>query len=450
VWKWLLGVFIVLAVGCGVGGYFASTSAQGKEWLKKIRGERDAQAVKLEAVLRGDLTRSVSAPGAIDSRTKVKITARVSARITALPFKEGETVQAGAVLVRLEDEDLIAALDEARASLEAEQARLEGTEAMLRQEKTDLARLRTLHESKDRSLSELQTAEAKLAQSEAGRLAALKAIQRLEATVRRAERDLENAVVVSPMDGVITKLNSEVGEVVLGTFQNAGTEIMEIADLTTMLMRAEVDENNIEPIRPGQRATVYINAYPDLKLTGIVDRLKEQNQVSREGKQYYEAEIVLDLSGLKESERLRTGLKANCDIQVETKYDVMKVPSQAVLDRRVEDLPEEVRKAPMIAGKNKSFARVVYRLVDGKAAATPVETGSTDLSSTVILSGLEPGEKIITGPYKVLGTLKDGTALREEEVKADAVPAAPPATPAATAAGAEAAPAPAVETKAGG
>jgi HlyD family secretion protein len=414
VWKWLVGIFVVLAVGCGVGGYFASKTKPVQDMIKKMQGQQDAAAVKVEAVSRGDLTRTVSAPGAIDPKTKVKISARVSARVIALPFKEGQDLKEGDVIVRLDAEDLKANLDQVKAQLRADEARLEGAQASLVKVRADVDRARKLFTSKDRSQSELDAAEADFRVSESNLRAAEQAIESSRAYVRRAERDLENTVITSPVTGTIVKLNTEVGEVVLGTFNNAGTEIMQIADLNAMLMRAEIDENNIEPIKPGQKATVYINAYPDRKFTGIVERLKEQNQISREGKQYFEAEIALELKDLKEGERLKTGLKANCDIQVETKFDVMKVPSQAVLDRRVDELPDEARKSPVLDGKNKAFAQVVYRLVDGKAVATPIETGSSDVTSTVVLGGLETGTKIITGPYKVLATLKDGMDVKEE------------------------------------
>lgn len=416
-WKWLVGVFLVLAVGCGVGGYFASKSKQAQEMLKKLRGTPGETLVKIEPVSRGDLTRTVNAPGTIDPKTKVKISARVSARVIALPFKEGQSVREGDVIVRLDAEDLKAALDQAKAQLRADEARLEGAQATRARVELDAARTRALFESKDVSRQALEAAEAELRVTLSNLNAAEQAVESSKANVRRAERDIENTVISAPMTGVITKLNTEVGEVVLGTFNNAGTEIMQIADLGNMLMRAEIDESNIEPIKPGQKATVYINAYPERKFSGIVERLKEQNQISREGKQYFEAEIALDLSAMKEGERLKTGLKANCDIQVETKFDVMKVPSQAVLDRRIDELPDQARKSPVLEGKNRAFAQVVYVFEDGKARARPVETGSSDVTSTVILAGLEPGMRIITGPYKVLAALKDGADVKEEAEK---------------------------------
>jgi len=423
VWKWLLGVFAVLVLACGVGGYFASQAKPVKDMLKGLRGQQDAPKVKVEAVGRGDLTRTVSAPGAIDPKTKVKISARVSARVIALPFKEGQDVKEGDVVVRLDAEDLKAALDQSRAGLRADEARLEGTQAALTRIRADVERMRTLFGSKDKSQADLDASEAEILQAEANLRAAQQGIESARATVRRSERDLEYSTITAPISGTIVKLNTEVGENVLGTANNAGTEIMHIADLTNMLMRAEIDENNIEPIKPGQKATVYINAFPDSKFTGIVERLKEQNQISREGKQYFEAEIALDLKPLKEGERLKTGLKANCDIQVETKFDVMKIPSQAVLDRRIDELPDAAKKSPILEGKSKAFAQVVFKLENGKAVTCPVETGSSDVTSTVILGGIEAGARIITGPFKVLSTLKEGQEVSEEGTGVEVKPA---------------------------
>lgn len=425
VWKWLLGVFLILAVACGVGGFFASKMEPVQKALKQLRGVKDPATVKVETVGRGNLTRTVSAPGTIDPKTKVKISARVSARVVALPFKEGQDVREGDVLVRLDADDLQAALDQAMAQLAEQKARQKGAVATLERAQDDVRRSEALLATNDVSVEDVEKKRTAVREAESTVEAAAQSIASAEATVRRAQRDLENTVIKSPISGTIIKLNTEVGEVVLGTFNNAGTEIMQLADLTNMLMRAEIDENTIEPIRPGQKATVYINAYPERKFTGIVERLKEQNQISREGKQYFEAEIALDLSSTKldEGQRLKTGLKANCDIQVETKFDVMKVASQAVLDRRVDELPEKARKSPLLEGKSKAFAQVVYTMDGGKAVAHVVETGSSDVTSTVILAGLEPGARVITGPYKALASLSDGAEVKEEEIKPTGAPA---------------------------
>lgn len=422
-WKWVIGILVTIIVLVGGGGAYVFTRPGTQEFFKKFQGGDSLTKVKLESVERGDLTRSISAPGTVDARTRVKVSAQVSARITALPFREGQDVKPGDVLVRLDAEELQAQLDSARASLRAEEARLEGSQAALAQARSELARVRSLHATKDRSNAELEAMEARYLQQESAVRAAEQSIESSRAMVRRAERDLANTVIASPIDGTVTLLNNEVGELVLGTFNNLGQVILELADLSEIIMRAEVDEGNIQLIKPGQRATVFITAYPGREFPGLVDKVRPQKKTSpRDGRNYFEVEIALELKD--EEKLLLVGGLANCDVHVETMVDVLKVPSQAVVDRRIDELPATVTAGVQGIGRNKAFARVVYKLVNGEAVAVPVVAGSSDLRSTVVLQGLSMEDRIITGPYKVLATLKHGQKLAED-VPVETTPAAP-------------------------
>lgn len=427
-WKWLIGIFIVCVLVCAVGGYFVAKSPKVKEQFGKLQGQDLGTQVRLEPAAKGDLIRKISAPGQIDPKTDVQITAQVSARITALPFKEGDEVKKGDVVVRLDAEDLIAALEAQKASLKADEARLEGTRAAVKQAKADVDRARDLFEKNVRSKADLESVVSAFDQANSSLMVGEATIEIARANIRRAERDVQNCVIESPIDGTIVKTNNEVGELVLGTFNNAGQVIMEIADLRVMVMKAEVDESSIAQVKKGQNASIFINAYPGETFNGKVEQITQQRQVSREGKNYFETEIVLEL---KENQTLLAGLTANTDVQVETQYDVLRVPSQAVLDRRIEELPTEAQGKIDANQRTKSFTRVVYRVVDGKAIATPVITGTSDLTHTVVLSGLGIGDKVVTGPYKVLATLKDGMKLTEMPAPGStATPGTTPATPA--------------------
>ena len=413
-WKWLLGIFIFCVLGCGIGGFLFSRTEQFKEMKIKFGGGQSKTLVRLEPAVKGDLVRSVAAPGQVDPKTKVLITAQVSARITALPFKEGDVVKKGDVVVRLDSEDLVAALEAQKASLKADEARLLGTQAAFNQARADRDLARDLFEKNVRSKADLEAAEAAYQQAESNLRVGEASIEITRANIRRAERDVQNCVIASPIDGTLIKVNNEVGELVLGTFNNLGQTIMEIADLSVMVMKAEVDESSVALVKKGQRAKVYINAYPGRTFTGTVDQVTQQRQISKEGKGYFETEILLEMSG---TDHLLAGLTANTDIQVETQFDVVKVPSQAVVDRRIEELPSESRTKVDPAQASKSFTRVVYVLKDGKAQSVPVVTGTSDLTHTVVLSGLSPGEKVVSGPYKVLPTLKDGQELGDQAVE---------------------------------
>jgi HlyD family secretion protein len=237
-------------------------------------------------------------------------------------------------------------------------------------------------------------------------------IEIAKANILRAEKDLDNTTITAPFDGVITKLNAEVGElVVVGTLNNPGSVIMEVADLSVMLLKARVDEANIAVVKEGQKARVFFNAYTDQPMTGTIDHVGLKRLVDKDGTAYFEADILLDKP---EDMLLRSGLTANADIEVETFREVLKVPSQAVLDRAREELPAKVVEASPYIDKNKKFTRVVYMLQEGKARVVPVSVGASDLTDTIILGGLKDGDKVIVGPFKSLVALKEDQNVVEE------------------------------------
>ena len=272
-------------------------------------------------------------------------------------------------------------------------------------------RLQSLYETGDATKSELDSAEAEFLRAQSTIAFNEASIEQAEARIEQAEKDLDNTNITSSITGLVISLSTEVGEtVIVGTTNNPGSIIMEIADLSEMLLKAAVDEANIAPVKIGQDTTIFINAYTDRTYTGTVSNIARKRQVASDGTGTFEVEIPIDLA---EGETLYTGLTASTDIVVEHFYDAMLVPSQAVLDRRIEDLPEDVRKNNANIDPNKTFARVVYKVVDGKAIATPVLVGASDLTSSVITAGLEEGDLVIVGPYRELLNLRHDMAVRD-------------------------------------
>ncbi|MEM9372052.1 MAG: efflux RND transporter periplasmic adaptor subunit [Planctomycetota bacterium] len=408
----LIVLVVVFAVLAG-GGFAVWKSPIGAQIRARQAEGELGELVRMESVGLGDIVRTVSAPGSIEPHTNVQISSQVSARVQALPFREGDQVRSGDVVVRLDPQDLVAILDSAKAGLREQQARLGGSEARLINARLEFERLRSLFETGDVTKSELDIAEANYLQAQSDKQALEHGIDQAQAQIDQAEQDLANTTIVSPIDGVITALNAEVGEtVIVGTTNNAGSVIMEIADLSNMLLQAAVDEANIAPVEVGQAATVYINAYSDREYQGTVRRIGLKRQVSTDGTGTFEVEIGLELA---EGETLFSGLSASTDIEVERVFDSIRVPTQAVLDRRVDDLPFEVRTTNELVDSSKTFARVVYKVVDGKTVVTPVLVGASDLTGSQVLEGLGEGDRIVTGPFRVLVNLKDGQAVRDEE-----------------------------------
>jgi HlyD family secretion protein len=422
VWKWLVIVAVVLLIGCVGSGYWLQSSGKFDEYMKMLRPELKPTEVRLGKAARGDLVRTVSAPGQIEPKTKVEISAQVSARIIALPYRDNAVVKKGDVVVRLDARDLAALLDAAKAQLKSEQARLEGARASFTNAELELNRRKELLTSRDVSQSEVDAAQAEYLRALSVLNQSEHAIEIARANIVRAEKDLDNTTITAPYDGIITKLNAEVGEtVVVGTLNNPGSVIMEIADLNVMLLKARVDEANIAPVKEGQKARLFVNAYPDRTFTGTVELVGLKRQQDRDGTAYFETEILIDLPpGL----LLRSGLTANADIEVETFRDVIKVPSQAVLDRAIEELPKRVTENNPSVDHAKKFARVVYVMKEGKAQPVPVTVGASDLTHTVILAGLEENAPVIVGPYKALVGLKHDQLVAEPTEKTPAAGAA--------------------------
>ena len=373
-----------------------------------------------------------------------------------LPYKEGDRVYKGSattkpsVLVKLDDTELAAALLSTQAhhaaqkaqirvseqQINAARARISSSRVTLAEAERDLKRQLDL--GSDAARAVVEQAQTKVDELKAQLIAAeesLKADQTgLEvmqhnldaaaAEIARAKDNLSYTVITSPIDGIVTRLNAEVGELVMtGTMNNAGTVIMEVADLSQMLLNARVDETSIADVQIGQKSTVRMEAYREKTFEGTVVSVALANfdpntargggnrfmMNNNDGSKFYKCEILLKTDG----QRIFSGLTADVDIETKRWDEVLKIPSQAVLGRAVDELPEGIRSNPEV-DKTKTMVPVVYRSVNGKAVVTPVTIGGSDLTHTVIKSGLSENDSIITGPFKVLESIKHDQQIKEE------------------------------------
>lgn len=408
----ILIVIAVVLVTLGVGGAIGVMQMGGPEGIReRFTPVAENTRVVVEPARRSDLRRTINAPGAIEPKQMVQISAEVSARIMALPFVEGDAVREGDVVCRLDSVDLQARLDAAESRVRSQESQLEGSRAELELAQLELGRAQELLDTKDIAKTEFDAANTRALQARSSVSVIEAGIEAARADVRAAKRDLENAVIVSPINGRIVNLPMEVGETVLGTFNNQGSLIMEIADLGEMVMQARIDESSVGLVREGQTADVRLLSYGDRIFEGVVERVGLQRRVFSDGTSYVQAEILLEQS---DEDLLRTGLTSNADVHVETVRDAIVVPSQAVLDRRVENLPDSVRNSPLV-DRLRTFTSVVYVLEGGKARARPVRTGVSDLTDTVILEGLKVDDQVVVGPFRVLRDLEDGNEVEADQ-----------------------------------
>ena len=395
--------------------------------------------VRVERVVRGDLVEFVSASGEVEPKTKVSISARVAARIAELPFDEGDVVKKGDVLVKFDDKDLRAALESVKARYDAEEAQISVAQTRIKSQEAqhvsqqiqladaerDLRRQTQLLATKDVSQSTVDTAQARVDNLRAQMDASTQSLEAdrsgltvlrhnldaARAEIQRAEDNHSYATIVSPIDGIVTKVEAEVGELALmGTMNNPGTVLLNVADLSKILLVAHVDEASIANIKVGQKAKVRMQAYGDEVFEGAVDKMALKNTEERlTNTKFFEVEVLLKTDG----RRIPSGLNGDAEIETNRLENVLKVPSQAVVGRPVETLPAEVRYKPEVDQK-KTIASVVYRFVDGKAVVSPVVVGPSDVTHTVIRSGLSEGDQVISGPYKVLEQIQQDWGVKDE------------------------------------
>ena len=253
-------------------------------------------------------------------------------------------------------------------------------------------------------------------------------VARTRAALRGARDRYAKTVFNSPIDGTITDLNVEEGEIVItGTMNNPGTRVLSVGDLDRMLAKADVDETDVIDLRVGQKATIEVDAFPDTTFQGHVSEIAHSAKNSGSGtagETDFEVKVLFD----DRVQRVRPGMTADVSIETASKDSALAVPIQSVVTRSEEDLKKATTKhggrsaaeaenaATPAAGKKKVKDKTgVFVLVAGKAEFREVTTGIASETDIEVSGNLKPGEQIITGPYQVLRDLKPGQQVIVEK-----------------------------------
>jgi HlyD family secretion protein len=384
-------------------------------------GEKTYQ-VQAEKVERGDLTSIVTANGKIAPKTDVKISAYVPAKITKLPVEEGDQVKKGQLLVQLDDTDYQAAVNRSRAELASAKASREQSQLTFTRQKELYEKKLTSQEQYDMAKTELDLSEARY--------------QQATASLDQAKYNLNKTTMTSPMDGIVTSLNAEVGEIVMiGTMNNPGTVIMTVSDMSEIETEVEVDETDIAQVELGQEAEISIDAYPDTTFKGRVTEIGHTARISGLGTQDQVTNFLVKVMLIDEVASIRPGMSASVDITTDSRSDVLNVPIQAVVMREEKSdtlTSEEEEKEGAVAStdsgsvkgekrgkKEKKEVEGVFLAVDGRAKFVQIATGIADQQNIEIVSGINDGDQVVTGSYKILRTLKDGDKVKVTEKKAE-------------------------------
>jgi HlyD family secretion protein len=361
------------------------------------RGEN----VYVEPVGRRDIRSVVSAPGEIDPKVKVNISAHVIGKIERLHIREGDTVQRGDRLVELEKENFVAQRDRMRSEVANRRIEVSRARTNLANAELQFKRARQLREQGIQAEDLFDQASLALENARSALASAEEAVRQAAAGLTQAEADLARTTIHSPMSGKIVSLSAQEGEVVVtGTMNNPGSVIAVLADLSEILVQAQVGETEITRVSVGQAAEVRTEATAEKTYSGRVLEIGSSagtKITAGSGQRYFNVKVGL----LDADEQLRPGMTAQVEILTESLKNVIAVPVQAVVEKKGEE-----KKSPH-----------VFLIADGKAKAQDVTTGISDDTHVVILSGLKEGDRTITGPFRTLRKLEDGSRVQESEEK---------------------------------
>jgi len=398
-----------------------------------VRDNQSKVKVQTQKVARQDLTSAVSASGEVKPKKYVNVSANVSGRITRLLVKEGDVVKKGQLLAQIDSTRFEADTRQSQAALDSSRAELDRTLADLQASRLAFERTQRMFKEKVISDQAMDQAEAELKVKQALVEAQRKRINQLEAALASNQDTLEKATVPAPMDGVITSLQKEEGEVVIGAQSFQPTILMTVADLSVMEVEVMVDETDIRNVLLGQQAEVRVDALEGIKIKGDVTEIGSSAIVrgsttpstttANAGTQAKDFKVTVTLKDPPPS--LRPGLNATADIVTARKPGVLAVPIQAVVVRSLNKEGKVVDPGSVQAaegeprpetGKRKAEEKDgVFVVGKGQVGFKTVKTGIVGETEIEILDGLNEGEEIVTGSYKTLRTLKDKARITVEK-----------------------------------
>ena len=384
--------------------------------VAKSGGDKGTMVTVVNPV-RKSITEIIPANGKIHPVVEVKISPDVSGEIIDLNVAEGDIVKNGTLLIRIKQDIYISNRDRAAASLNSVKAQLAQQEAQFQQVELSYNRNKMLFGQRAISESDYETALSQYDMAKAQINAARFNVESASAGLKEAEENLLKTTIYARMDGIVSKLNVERGERVVGTSQMAGTEMLRIANFEKMEVLVDVNENDVIRVAPGDTASILVDAYPGKVFKGVVTQIANSakgtltsvDQVTNfEVKIYILPESYAELTDNKNVSPFRPGMSASVDIQTKTAYNAIAIPLQCITTR-----PELVADSLKLAMRPGEVAEQVFVLQDDMTVKpVRIQSGIQDHSHIEIISGLTENDRVISGPYTVISkTLRAGTKV---------------------------------------
>ncbi|MEA2235363.1 MAG: HlyD family secretion protein [Thermoanaerobaculia bacterium] len=394
--KIIIGVVVLVIAGVLTAGF---VSRRGK----------DITPVTFGKVTRQDLTSKVSANGRIDAKRKVDLSANVMGQVVNLAVREGDVVKKDDFLLQIDQKQLAATARSADAALQAVFSDRDASKAMAVAAEQDFQRAQKNFDQKIIPRADLDRAQSSRDSARANVMALEQRISQARENLNAARDTLSKTTMRAPMAGIVTALPVEEGEVaVIGTMNNAGTVLMTIADMSVVEAVMEVDETDIPAVKVGQRATVTIDAYPNKTFPGLVTEVAsspiKRNGISGGGTtEAVNFEVKIQVENPPPG--VRPGFSASADIITGTRPKALAIPIQALV----------VREKPGSGTGKPQDEEGLFVVSNGAVKFEKVITGLSGDSQIEIVSGAKEGSQIVTGPFRALREIKDGSKVKEQE-----------------------------------
>jgi len=400
--KIIIGVIVLVIAGGLTVGF---VSQRGK----------DVTPVTFGKVQRQDLTSKVSANGRIDAKRKVDLSANVMGQVVNLAVREGDVVKKDDFLLQIDQKQLAATARSADAALQAVFSDRDASKAMAIAADQDYQRALKNFDQKIIPRADLDRAQSARDSARANVMALEQRISQARENLNAARDTLSKTTMRAPIGGVVTALPVEEGEVaVIGTMNNAGTVLMTIADMSVVEAVMEVDETDVPSVKVGQRATVTIDAYPNKTFPGLVTEVASSpikvNGVAPGTTQAVNFEVKIQVENPPPG--VRPGFSASADIITGTRPKALAIPIQALV----------VREKPGTTVGKPQDEEGVFVVQNGAVKFETVKTGLSGDSAIELVSGGKEGQQIVTGPFRALREIKDGTKVKEMPKEKDGAP----------------------------
>lgn len=307
-----------------------------------LKNKDESIAIKTEKVELRTITQKVSAIGKIRPETEVKISSEASGEIMFLGFRDGDSVNKGQLLVRIQPDIVQSQLEQFTASADASKIAIDATKAEMERAQADFKRISDLYAKQYASREEFDRAKSTLEQALSRFRSSGSDYTRAFSALKQMRSQASRTTLYSPMSGTVTSLSVEAGEKVVGTAQMQGTEMMRIADLNIMNAWVDVDENDIVFVKIGDTVRIRVDAMPDEELIGYVYEIGHSAKTSAAGTQEEVTNFEVRIRIIDKDMRLRPGMSCSVEISTETHPNVLSVPLQSVTVRSVQASESEM------------------------------------------------------------------------------------------------------------